>query len=79
MHEATIRQRAAELLAAHAGRQPFLPFTGDATLPSLAAAYAVQRCYVRTLAEQLGTVSDELDLPVAAAEPSEPRRRFRRR
>ncbi len=32
-----------------------------------------------TALQRLGTVSDELDLPVAAAEPSEPRRRFRRR
>jgi 2-keto-4-pentenoate hydratase len=55
MHEHTIRQRAAELLAAHAERQTFVPFTGASTLPSLTAAYAVQRCYVHTLAEQLGT------------------------
>ena len=54
MNEASIRQRAAELLHGHASRQPFVPFSGAAALPSLTAAYAVQRCYMATLAGQSG-------------------------
>lgn len=55
MHDDEIRQRATELIAAHAARQPFVPFTGEAALPSLTAAYGVQRHYIKTLAAQLGT------------------------
>ncbi|MBK6660103.1 MAG: fumarylacetoacetate hydrolase family protein [Proteobacteria bacterium] len=55
MNDDDIRQRAAELMAAHAARQPFTPFTADAALPSLADAYAVQRTYVASLAAQLDT------------------------
>lgn len=55
MNEDSIRQRAAELLEAHATRQPFRAFTGSAALPSLRAAYAVQRCYITRLAAQLGS------------------------
>lgn len=58
MHEQIIRQRAAELIAGHATREPFTPFVGDAALPSLDAAYAVQRCYMAML-------SAELDTPIA--------------
>ena len=50
-----------------------------AAVAELTALQRDLRNEVRALAEQLGTVADELDLPVAAAEPSEPRRRFRRR
>ncbi len=50
-----IHQRAAELIAGHASRLPFTPFSGEAALPSLAAAYAVQRCYVANLATHLDT------------------------
>ena len=55
MNADRIRQRAAELLQGHALRQPFMPFNADAALPSLSAAYAVQRCYMATLAGQLNT------------------------
>lgn len=55
MNEDSIRQRADLLIAGHAARQPFTPFSGDAALPSLSAAYAVQRCYMTTLATTLGT------------------------
>lgn len=55
MNDADIRQRAAELLAAHAARRPFEPFAGAAALPSLTSAYAVQRAYVEGLCAQLGT------------------------
>ncbi len=55
MNEDSIRQRAQELIDGHASRQPFRPFSAAAALPSLTAAYAVQRCYIRTLAGQLGT------------------------
>lgn len=55
MNDDDIRQRAAELMAAHAARQPFTPFMADAALPSLADAYAVQRTYVASLAAQLDT------------------------
>lgn len=55
MNEDSIHQRAAELIEAHATRQPFRPFTGSAALPSLRAAYAVQRCYITRLATQLGS------------------------
>ena len=55
MNDETVRGRAAELLAAHAAGQPFTPFVGDAALPSLAAAYAVQRCYMAELATRQRT------------------------
>ena len=55
MNDASIHQRAAELINSHESRQPFMPFSAGATLPSLAVAYAVQRRYVATLAEQLQT------------------------
>lgn len=50
-----------------------------AAVAELTALQRDLRNEVRALAAQLGTVADELHLPVAAAEPSEPRRRFRRR
>ncbi len=55
MNEDSIRQRATELLAGHASCQPFTPFSGDAALPSLTVAYAVQRSYIATLCAELGT------------------------
>ena len=50
-----------------------------AAVAELTALQRDLRNEVRALAEQLGTVSDELDLPVAAPETPAPRRRFRRR
>lgn len=55
MHDDDIQRRAAELMAAHAARRPFVPFSGTAALPSLAAAYAVQRVYIARLSAELGT------------------------
>ena len=46
MNDAIILERARELLAGHDARQPFAPFSGAAALPSLSAAYTVQRRYV---------------------------------
>ncbi len=50
-----------------------------AAVAELTALQRDLRNEVRALAEQLGAVSDELDLPAADAEPVERRRRFRRR
>lgn len=55
MNQDRIRQRAAELINGHASRLPFTPFSGDTALPSLTVAYAVQRCYMASLATQLDT------------------------
>lgn len=55
MTDDDIRARATELLAAHTARQPFTPFVGAAALPSLSAAYAVQRQYVAMLCAATGT------------------------
>jgi 2-keto-4-pentenoate hydratase len=55
MNDDHIRQRADELITGHAARLPFQPFRGEATLPSLTVAYAVQRCYMGTLAAALDT------------------------
>lgn len=55
MNDEHIRQRATDLINGHAGRRPFEAFQGDAALPSLGVAYAVQRCYISTLATVLNT------------------------
>jgi hypothetical protein len=50
-----------------------------AAVAELTALQRDLRNEVRALAEQLGTVSDELDLQAPVVAPSQPRRRFRRR
>ena len=50
-----------------------------AAVAELTALQRDLRNEVRALAEQLGNVADELDLPAASPETNAPRRRFRRR
>lgn len=51
MQEQIIAERAHSLFASHRAGQPFAPFDGAAALPSLDAAYAVQRRYVALLTD----------------------------